>query len=82
MNINKFRDLCRKRIHECDHPLITSARKLVLLRLVDYINSEDLTAWPAFDTLVDDLGVDRSTVIRAINRRKIISGKARGRQGY
>ena len=67
MNINKYRDLCGKRIRECDHPLITSARKLVLLRLVDYINSDSFTAWPAFDTLADDLDVDRSTVIRAIN---------------
>jgi Helix-turn-helix domain len=67
MNINKYRDVCGKRIRECGHPLITSARKLVLLRLVDYINSNDFTAWPAFDTLAEDLGVDRSTVIRAIN---------------
>jgi hypothetical protein len=67
MTINKYRDLCRKRIRECDHPLITSARKLVLLRVVDYINSDDLTAWPAFDRLADDLDLDRSTVIRAIN---------------
>jgi DNA-binding transcriptional MocR family regulator len=35
--------------------------------LVDYINGDDFTAWPAFDTLADDLGIDRSTVIRAIN---------------
>ena len=65
MTINKYRDLCRRRIRECDHPLITSARKLVLLRVVDYINSDDLTAWPAFDRLADDLDLDRSTVIRA-----------------
>jgi hypothetical protein len=67
MTINKYRDLCRRRIRECDHPLITSARKLVLLRVVDYINSDDLTAWPAFDRLADDLDLDRNTVIRAIN---------------
>jgi hypothetical protein len=67
VNINKYRDLCRQRIRECEHPLITTARKFVLLRLVDYINGDDFTAWPAFDTLADDLGIDRSTVIRAIN---------------
>jgi hypothetical protein len=67
MYINKFRDLCRKKIRECQHPEITFARKRVLDLLVDYINSEDRTAWPSFDTMAEDLGCDRRTVIRAIN---------------
>jgi Helix-turn-helix domain len=65
--INKYRDLCRKAIRQHRHPELTPARKRVLDRLVDYLNSEDRTAWPAFDLLADDLGCDRSTVIRAIN---------------
>ena len=67
MQINKYRDLCRKRIRECKAPALTHAYKSVLLRLVDYVNSDDFTAWPAFDTLADDVGVHRATVIRAIN---------------
>jgi hypothetical protein len=67
MYINKFRDLCRKKIRECQHPEMTFARKRVLDLVVDYINSEDRTAWPSFDTMAADLGCDRSTVIRAIN---------------
>lgn len=65
MNINKYRDLCRKRIRECRD--LTHAYKSVLMRLVDYVNSDDFTAWPAFDTLADDVGVHRATVIRAVN---------------
>lgn len=55
MNINKYRDLCRVLVREFKHPDLTSLRKHVLLRLVDYVNSEDFTAWPDFDTLAADL---------------------------
>jgi Helix-turn-helix domain len=86
-SINKYRDHCRKRVREFEHPELTSTRKLILLRLVDYINSEDFTAWPALDTLAADLGVHRSTAIRAVDvarkigllRRLYKGGKKRGR---
>jgi hypothetical protein len=67
MSVNKFRDRWRLLIGECEHPDLTMAGKLILLRLVDYTNSKDFTAWPSFNTLANDLRLNRSTVIRAIN---------------
>jgi hypothetical protein len=68
MNINKYRDLCRKLIYECRDPELTRARKNVLLALVDCVNDrESYSAWPAFDSLADKVGADRRTAIRAIN---------------
>jgi hypothetical protein len=68
MNINKYRDLCRKLIYECRDRELTRARKNVLLALVDCVNDrEGYSAWPAFDSLADKVGADRRTAIRAIN---------------
>jgi hypothetical protein len=68
MGINKYRGLCRTLIYACRHPELTSARKNVLLALVDSVNDEeDYTAWPSFDGLAARTGVDRRTAIRAIN---------------
>jgi Helix-turn-helix domain len=83
--VNKFRDRWRQQIGECEHPDLTMARKLILLRLVDYTNSKDFTAWPSFDALADDLRLSRRTVIRAINtgrkvgllKRTLKGGKTR-----
>jgi helix-turn-helix protein len=67
-NINRYRDACRKLIYACRDPELTRARKNVLLALVDAVNDkEGYTAWPAFDTLAERVGVDRRTAIRAIN---------------
>ena len=86
-NINKYRDLCRKRIRECKDPALTHAYRSVLMRLVDYVHGDDFTAWPAFDTLAVDVGVHRATAIRAVNagrklgllRRIKKGGKKKGR---
>jgi hypothetical protein len=67
-NINRYRDACRELIYACRDPKLTRARKSVLLALVDAVNDkEGYTAWPAFDTLAERVGVDRRTAIRAIN---------------
>jgi Helix-turn-helix domain len=66
---------------------LTPASKLVLTTLAQYVNSEDHTAWPDFDTLAADTSVGRRTVIRAINagrklgiiRRIYKGGKRNGR---
>ena len=63
-SINKFRDRCREWVNESQLP---PAQKLVLCRLANYVNSENLIAWPSFDTLAADTGVSRRTVINAIN---------------
>jgi hypothetical protein len=68
MNINKYRGFCRDLIYACKDPELTSARKHVLLALVDYVNDQEgYTAWPAFNRLAEGLGIDRRTAIRAIN---------------
>jgi hypothetical protein len=84
VNINKYRDLCRDLVNASE---LTPALKLVLVRLAYYVNSEDYTAWPDFDTLTADTGVGRATVARAINegrrlgiiRRIYKGGKKNGR---
>jgi hypothetical protein len=63
-NINKFRDQCRKWVNES---ALTPAQKLVLHRLIDYVNRESLIAWPSLDTLAADTGVSRRTAINAVN---------------
>ena len=86
-SINKFRDDCRKMLREYQHPELTNTRKLVLLRLVDYLHSDDRIAWPDFDTLAADVGVHRATAISAVNVAKKLEivlrikkgGKRRGR---
>ena len=65
IDINKYRDLCRKLINECTD--LTPAHKLVLLKLADYVNSKDYTAWPSFTTLAADCGASLRTVVRAID---------------
>ena len=58
----------------------------MLVKLADYVNNKDYTAWPTFNTLAADCGVGRRTVIRAIDagrRMRIIKclyrgGKKRG----
>jgi Helix-turn-helix domain len=67
VNINKFRDECRKWVNESP---LSGSQKLVLCRLADYVNSENLIAWPSFDTLAADTGLGKRTVIRAINSAK------------
>jgi hypothetical protein len=65
MSINKYRDICRKGINEFS---LTPACKLVLLKLVEYVNDqEDYTAWPSLSTLAADCRVGRMTVVRAID---------------
>jgi hypothetical protein len=66
-SINKTRDACRKLVRDCIHPELTGTRKFVLMRVIDYLNSETGMAWPSFDTLAAELQFNRSTVIRAIN---------------
>jgi len=73
MDVNKYRDRCRKLIQECRHPEMTRARKLVLLKLADLIDGrEGNTAYPAFNTLAEYAGVSRLTAIRAVNIGKKI----------
>jgi hypothetical protein len=86
MNINKYRDLCRRLIQECRHPEMTRARKLVLLKLADLIDGrEGYTAYPAFNTLAEYAGVSRDTAIRAVNIGKkiglLIRVKGAGKRG-
>jgi hypothetical protein len=81
VSINKFHDRWRLLIGECEHPDLTIAGKLILLRLVDYTNSKDFTAWPSFNTLADDLRLNRSTVIRAVNAGRKVGLLKRTRQG-
>ena len=69
VNINKFRDECRKWVNVSPLP---PAQKLVLCKLADYVNSESLVAWPSFDTLAADTGVSRRTVVNAINSARKI----------
>jgi hypothetical protein len=65
---------------------MTSARKLVLLKLADLIDGrEGNTAYPAFNTLAEYAGVSRDTAIRAVNIGKkiglLIRVKGAGKKG-
>jgi hypothetical protein len=86
MDVNKYRGLCRRLINECRDPRLTHARKLVLLKLADLIDSrEGNTAYPAFNTLAAYAGVSRDTAIRAVNIGKkiglLIRVKGAGKRG-
>jgi hypothetical protein len=82
MDVNKYRDLARRLIHECKHPELTHARKNVLLKLVDLIDArEGYTAYPAFETLAEYAGVSRDTAIRAVNAGKQLGLLVRAKKG-
>jgi hypothetical protein len=78
-DIDQYRDICRKGINAL---VITPAHKLVLLKLVEYVNDqEDYTAWPSLNTLATDCGVGRMTVVRAIDAACEIGCLKRVHQG-
>jgi hypothetical protein len=84
MNVNKYRDLARRLIHECSHPELTRARKLVLLKLADLIDErQGYTAYPAFNTLAEFAAVSRDTAIRAVGKRLglLVRVKGAGKRG-
>jgi Helix-turn-helix domain len=82
MDINKYRDLCRRLVHGRSDPKLTRTFKLVLLKLADLVDArKGYTAYPAFDTLAEYVGVHRTTAIRAVNVGKEIGILVRVKKG-
>ena len=79
MDINAYRELCQRQVARCDN--LTNGHKVVLMILALYVNRHSWIAWPDFDTLAADAGVDRSTAIRAINEAKRLGLIKRVRRG-
>jgi hypothetical protein len=87
INVNRHREIVRWKIVRKKKPALTECQKVILMVLVDYINSQSRIAYPDFDLLAEKTGYHRTTVIEAINagrKAKIVhrlrkGGKVAGR---